>query len=221
VTASQFADAVNLGYGSSKDFLAHVKSRRQPEEQAIDDAKQESSLRSSPERVMLSSSQPSSPVRLQRRLSQSSSPSASPTSRYTSHGVESEPVILEMYELLTGHVVRPAGLFVCEQDQRLAYLVGASPDGLILDPSGQAIGLVEIKAPTRRLYSADTAHCIPAGYMCQMQGQMGVARVPTFCDFVTVCFATRELRVQRVHFSTAYWRTLESQLLKYSCLPSC
>ena len=124
-----------------------------------------------------------------------------------------------MYELLTGHVVRAAGLFVCEQDRRLAGLVGASPDGLILDPSGTPIGLIEIKAPTRRLYTAEAAHDIPVGYMCQMQGQMGITQVATYCDFVTVCFATQELRVQRVHFCPAYWRTLESQLLKY--VPAC
>eukprot|EP00045_Choanoeca_perplexa_P010124 m.101357 g.101357 ORF g.101357 m.101357 type:complete len:266 (-) comp15163_c1_seq3:1710-2507(-) len=180
VTASQFADAVNLGYGSSRDFLSHVKTRRQ---EALEDNTTEDEQMHS--------------------------------SRYLLHGVESEPIILEMYQLLTGLKVKAAGLFVCAEDQRLASLVGASPDGIVLDNDAKPVGLVEIKAPAHRLYSSDAPHDIPVGYMCQMQGQMGVTGITTYCDFVTVCFATQELRVQRVYFSPAYWRTLESQLLKF------
>eukprot|EP00730_Choanoeca_flexa_P000059 TRINITY_DN10027_c0_g1_i2.p1 TRINITY_DN10027_c0_g1~~TRINITY_DN10027_c0_g1_i2.p1 ORF type:complete len:290 (+),score=52.62 TRINITY_DN10027_c0_g1_i2:82-951(+) len=189
VTASQFADAVNLGYGATRDFLAHIKSKR-----TADLQKERSSSSSS-------SSRPTSP-------------SKSPPRRAMSHGIESEPIILEMYELLTGAKVRPAGLFVCDESERLGNLVGASPDGVLLDNDEKSIGLVEIKAPTRRLYS-QCPDDIPERYMCQMQGQMAVTNIRTYCDFVSVCFATRELRVQRVFFSPSYWRKLESQLLKF------
>jgi hypothetical protein len=77
--------------------------------------------------------------------------------------------------------------------------------------------LVEIKAPTRRMYNSSEHPYdgIPLRYMCQMQGQMAVSEITTWCDFVTVCFAEQRLRVQRVHFSPAFWRTLEQRLLRF------
>ena len=52
---------------------------------------------------------------------------------------------------------------------------------------------------------------IPRGYMAQIQGQLGVCRLP-WCDFMAVCTRTREITLKRVHFSPLYWKHATEKL---------
>ena len=62
-------------------------------------------------------------------------------SRDVAYGISMEPKAREAYTSVTGHSVIQSGMWVCN---RCPYL-GASPDGIILDTMGNAIGILEIK----------------------------------------------------------------------------
>eukprot|EP00042_Codosiga_hollandica_P042555 m.392650 g.392650 ORF g.392650 m.392650 type:complete len:288 (+) comp56353_c0_seq2:1845-2708(+) len=137
------------------------------------------------------------------------------------HGMKMEPVLAEAYELLTGLHTRSAGFFQPHPGHRLHSHVGASPDRMVLDrETHEVVGLVEFKAPMFKMYSAgrtDVVRGIPAAYLTQMQMQMAVVGVRTWCDFFAICVQTREIMLQRVHFSSTYWAKLEAAIWKYAC----
>ncbi|XP_046554388.1 uncharacterized protein LOC124263738 [Haliotis rubra] len=123
------------------------------------------------------------------------------------HGIDTEIIIKEAYEMLTGNLVRDSGFWVPNKDSPLKTLIGASPDGLVVDRDcpENIIGLTEFKAPVHKMYSGnDLDMGIPRQYMAQIQGQMAVVGAP-WCDFLAVCTKTREIILKRVHFQPVYW----------------
>ncbi|XP_046350520.2 uncharacterized protein LOC124131345 [Haliotis rufescens] len=123
------------------------------------------------------------------------------------HGIDTEIIIKEAYEMLTGNSVRDSGFWVPNKDSPLKTLIGASPDGVVVDRDcpENIIGLTEFKAPVHKMYSGnDLDYGIPRQYMAQIQGQMAVVGAP-WCDFLAVCTKTREIMLKRVHFHPLYW----------------
>ena len=68
-----------------------------------------------------------------------------------------------------GRTPSPGRFFVPADSSLLAGLVGASPDGLLLDEEGTIEGIVEYKAPVFDLYDG-----IPAKYMAQVSLTLSV-----------------------------------------------
>lgn len=123
------------------------------------------------------------------------------------HGIDTEIIIKEAYEMLTGNSVRDSGFWVPNKDSPLKSLIGASPDGVVVDRDcpENIIGLTEFKAPVHKMYSGNDLDLgIPRQYMAQIQGQMAVVGAP-WCDFLAVCTKTREIMLKRVHFHPLYW----------------
>lgn len=79
-------------------------------------------------------------------------------STYTQHGITMEEIILECYQLLTGHKTRESGFWV-SKDRILQDLIGTSPDAVVVDDQNRDIGLCEFKAPIYRMYKPEnTVH---------------------------------------------------------------
>ena len=53
------------------------------------------------------------------------------SNEFTRHGIETEPIIDEMYRLLTGRTTRSAGFCLPAEDDVLHGLSGCSPDGKV------------------------------------------------------------------------------------------
>ena len=83
------------------------------------------------------------------------------------------------------------------------------------DP-GSVIGLAEYKAPVYSMYPRrdGVSHSVPRCYLAQMHGQMAVCDLP-WCDFVAVCDSTRDVTLQRVHFSSVYWDAISRPLAHF------
>ncbi len=82
------------------------------------------------------------------------------------YGVDEEPKAREAYTLATGNNVLETGLWVNRQHPHL----GASPDGLILSDTGDAIGVLEIKC-LKMLKETSVADLIKEVEDGQMDGQ--------------------------------------------------
>ena len=71
-----------------------------------------------------------------------------------SHGIHNEAKARNVYVSDTGFTVEMCGLVV---NPSLPWL-GASPDGIVHDPSESSVGLLEIKCPyTHRLFTVEDA----------------------------------------------------------------
>jgi exodeoxyribonuclease (lambda-induced) len=96
------------------------------------------------------------------------------------HGHRAEPFIADMYATFTGKRIREGGFFE-HTDPELSAAFGCSPDRLVLDKkTGEAKGLVEIKAPFYRMHDD-----IKPYYMAQVQYQLYITGL-SWCDFVVV-----------------------------------
>ena len=88
------------------------------------------------------------------------------------HGTDTEPIINEAYQFLTGNKVLPTGFWKPKEDTTLYGLCGASPDGKIVAEHnpGEVVGLVEYKAPVYLMYDKQRCppHGIPRYYMAQV-----------------------------------------------------
>ncbi|XP_063433512.1 uncharacterized protein LOC134715333 [Mytilus trossulus] len=138
------------------------------------------------------------------------------TSSSAQHGINMEVVISEMYQILTGNQTRETGFWIPAKGDYLEGLVGVSPDAVVLDNTRKPVGLCEFKAPVFSLYGQNAPHGIPRHYMAQIQGQMGVSKLP-WCDFLAVCVKTKSLILKRVHYCQDYWGNA-SKMLKEFCL---
>jgi len=136
------------------------------------------------------------------------------------HGIELESLVDRAYERLTGRVTRQGGFWVSVgSEEMLGGLIGASPDALVYNSTGERpIVLAEYKAPVYKMYTQCTLqpHGVPRVYMAQVQGQMSVCEMP-WCDFMVVCEATREMSLQRIHFSPHYRASVRPRL-RHFCL---
>ncbi|XP_060062751.1 uncharacterized protein LOC132543285 [Ylistrum balloti] len=135
---------------------------------------------------------------------------------YKKHGVDTEVVIYEAYQLLMGsnesHQPRDSGFWVPRESDMLKGLVGATPDAVITNKTGKVIGVCEFKAPVHNLFGyGENWGRIPRYYMAQIQGQMYMAGVP-WCDFMAVCTKTKEVLLKRVYFQPSYWMHISSTL---------
>lgn len=74
----------------------------------------------------------------------------------TKHGLTMEEIILECYQLLTGHKTRDSGFWV-SKDRILQDLIGSSPDAVVVDDENKDIGLCEFKAPIFRMYKKENS----------------------------------------------------------------
>eukprot|EP00053_Salpingoeca_punica_P014259 m.129539 g.129539 ORF g.129539 m.129539 type:complete len:280 (-) comp16408_c1_seq2:383-1222(-) len=138
------------------------------------------------------------------------------TNALQQHGIDWEPIIGEAYEMLSGNRLVPSGVFIPDESDPLHGLVAASPDGKVVR-DGQVVGLVEFKAPVFSIYSDEGSKrfCgVPPKYICQMQGQMMVSGVHTWCDFLALCVRTRSLVLCRVYYSAQYASSMRANLFK-------
>lgn len=93
--------------------------------------------------------------------------------------LELEPVAREVYEDITGNIVKTAGFITRDEDDEFEEWIGISPDGMIED------GLLEIKCPLMRTHMEYImANKLPAEYRYQVQGQLFVSGLK-FCDFMS------------------------------------
>lgn len=104
----------------------------------------------------------------------------------TRHGTECEPLAVAAYEAHTGEIVTDQQRWF-EREH-----FGTHVDGLV---GGDLV--TEFKCPVAGIYDD-----VPAHYMAQIQGQMGIALV-TECHFVA--WTPDELRIWKVEFSKDYW----------------
>jgi predicted phage-related endonuclease len=93
--------------------------------------------------------------------------------------LELEPVAREVYEDITGNIVKTAGFITRDEDDEFEEWIGISPDGMIED------GLLEIKCPLMRTHMEYImANKLPTDYRYQVQGQLFVSGLK-FCDFMS------------------------------------
>lgn len=111
-------------------------------------------------------------------------------------GLKMEPKALRQYIQVTGNNVTETGLHILQLDdaqdrvgandsQESALLVGASPDGLVLDTATGQRGLLEIKSLWGRRNKKELPqfdHC-PNRFYDQIQGQLAVCGLD-FCDLM-------------------------------------
>ena len=135
------------------------------------------------------------------------------------HGLRTEPIIDEAYQILTGHVTQKSGFWIPHANDLLYGISGASPDAKVYDVNDpdRIIGLAEYKSPIYKPYCLERhpPHGIPRRYMAQIQGQMGICKLP-WCDFMAVCTKTRDITLRRVYFNKVYWTSV-SRVIKHFC----
>ena len=157
----------------------------------------------------------------------------------TSWGITHEPLAIAKYTKYQhdhGHdslVVTPSGFLI----SRTHPFLGASPDGLVYDPSNRRhpFGFLEVKCPFSHRNVTPEEACLDRQFFCtmqenadrtqqmvlkrdhlyfaQIQGQMAVGERP-WCDFVI--YTTQGLTVERVLFDSDYWEnTLLPKLVSF------
>ena len=113
-----------------------------------------------------------------------------------------------------GLMLIKAGLFL----DKCGYL-GASPDGIVLDSSGQPVKVVEVKCPFSARDKTVEQACTEKSFCCsildgkprlkfnseyyyQVQGQMAITCIHV-CDFII--WTPKSLNVQTIHFDSEFW----------------
>ena len=141
------------------------------------------------------------------------------------HGLQNESKARNAYCSKTGFVTRTCGLVV---NPSLPWL-GASPDGVVEDPSMKYLGLLEIKCPfTHRFSTVEKACSDPVffamitddkvalkrehKYYYQIQGQMALCQV-SWCDFVI--FTLQNFTIERIPFNNEFWNKIQPQLTEF------
>ena len=134
-------------------------------------------------------------------------------------GIRFEPVVKQVYQVLTGTQVVELGRLRHRSDPHLA----ASPDGLVVKgPEQRLARFVEFKAPVSRTI----VNVIPEEYQCQMQIQMEVGDVEE-CDYLEAKFQSAfgpKVCPERPE-SASYWGTIyiigndAGELLRYEYSP--
>ena len=132
---------------------------------------------------------------LDRKLSKAvPTPVDTPATRF---GQASEPLAVQAYRDKTGFEVRATGLYTCDE---LRY--GASPDGVVVDDSGEE-GLLEVKCLYReRRRSYVSAAKPPARFLAQVQGQLALSG-HEWCDLAI--WIPNHLAIFRVARDAYYW----------------
>ena len=99
--------------------------------------------------------------------------------RHTDQGEELEPEARDEFRDITGMTVKEVGFVLCQDGP-----VGCSPDGLIVDQSGEYVAGLEIKCPlskTHALYLLNGV--LPPEYRPQVHGSMAVTGLRTWYFF--------------------------------------
>ena len=142
-----------------------------------------------------------------------------------SHGYHNETKACIIYITNTGFTVDLCGLVV---NPSLPWL-GASPDGIVHDPSKSSVELLEIKCPyTHRLSAVEDAACDSSFFAelsdgkvtlkknhkhyYQVQGQMALSKVP-WCDFMIYTF--KNYAIQRIRFDSEFWDNIQTNLTEF------
>jgi len=127
-------------------------------------------------------------------------------------GTDTEPEAREIYSLLGGVSVDPAG-FVLHPAIEMS---GCSPDGIVTSETGN--GLVEIKCPmTAGHIETLLGGEVPGKYVKQMQWQMACCELP-WCDFVSYdprMPAEMQLFVRRVDRDDKLIAEMEKQVVEF------
>ena len=122
-------------------------------------------------------------------------------------------------------MVRTCGLVV---NPSFPWL-GASPDGLVKDPSEKSIGLLEIKCPFTHRFSTVEETCSDTSFFAtitdgqvtlkedhkhyfQIQGQMALSKVP-WCDLVI--YTHQNFLIQRLQFNEDHWNDMQPKLTDF------
>lgn len=141
------------------------------------------------------------------------------------HGLQNEVKACNAYCSKTGFMVCTCGLVV---NPSLPWL-GASPDGLVKDPSEKGFGLLEIKCPFTHCFSTVEAACSDPSFFAtitngkvtlkqdhkhyyQIQGQMALSRVH-WCDFVI--YTHQNFTVERIKFNEDFWDNIQLKLTEF------
>ena len=133
--------------------------------------------------------------------------------KYMDWGTEHEDEARKVYQELTGNVVKEVG-FCCRDDR----VVGCSPDGLIIDESGEYIGGLEIKCPSVDKHIEYLMEgVLPKDYKIQVHGSMAVTGLPWW-DFMSYFPGLNPLiiRVERDSFTESVYRSLDNFVIEYS-----
>lgn len=114
------------------------------------------------------------------------------------HGIETEPIAKQAYELETGEFIQESGFIVHPEFD----FIGCSPDGLIGDDGG-----IEIKSPHNvKIHLQTLIDGMPAHHIPQVQGCMFVTG-RKWWDFVSYDPRQREdlrLYIQRIYRDEQY-----------------
>ena len=141
-----------------------------------------------------------------------------------SHESRYEIKARNIYIAETGFTVDLCGLVV---NLSLPWL-GASPDGIVHNPSESSVGLLQIKCPLHIAYQLlRRLRVIPVfAELCdgketlkkdhknyyQVQGQMRLGKVP-WCDFMIYTF--KNYTIQRIRFDSEFWDSMQTNLTDF------
>ena len=148
------------------------------------------------------------------------------------YGRVNEPVALRQYELFFKSRQHPLQVLSCGfVVQPNAYILGASPDGKVIDTQEESIfGLVEIKCPEKYAdYNLADVALVEKGfcmevvndkivlkkdhpYYDQVQMQMAITGIK-WCDFVV--YSRKSLLIDRVRFNNQYWLDLQRKIYEF------
>ena len=141
------------------------------------------------------------------------------------HGFQNEAKARNAYCSKTGFMVRTCGLVV---NPSFPWL-GASPDGLVKDPSEKSVGLLEIKCPFTHRFSTVEEACSDTSFFAtitdgqvtlkedhkhyfQIRGQIALSRVP-WCDLVI--YTHQNFLIQRLQFNEDHWNDIQPKLTDF------
>jgi putative phage-type endonuclease len=127
------------------------------------------------------------------------------TSEAAAHGICLEPTVKQIYEAMYNTPVERAP-FRNHHEEEWKEKMGAEPDGISKDPSGES-RLLEIKCPVYQ----NTWNIIPVDYLAQIQFQMDVWDVPS-CDFVVYFHVSSSIKIWRVYRSPPYIKWMRERL---------
>jgi putative phage-type endonuclease len=122
-----------------------------------------------------------------------------------SHGISLEPIVKQLYGSIQNTQVEKAP-FRNHHEEEWKKKMGAEPDGISKDPSGE-FRLLEIKCPVFQ----NTWKFIPVDYLAQIQFQMDVWNVPS-CDFVGYFHISSTIKIWRVYRSLPYIKWMRERL---------
>lgn len=136
---------------------------------------------------------------------------------WTDRGEELEPIARAKFSEVTGLTVKQIG-FITRDDG----IVGCSPDGLIVDESGNWLSGLEMKCPAPKTHVQYVHEGeLPDAYKAQVHGSMAITGLDTW-HFFSYCprFQPLHLIVQRDAYTDRLSKALDTFLIEYQAVMS-